>query len=77
MGKDRKLVFMKIFRTCLDELELDNQSDFEVLHLRWIEEREETIIKLREICQDFGDNDWPDDLYLPDIIEKHLYNHLQ
>lgn len=44
----------------------------EAAHARWIIEREETVAKLREVCADFGDNDWPDNLHLGDAIEKHL-----
>jgi hypothetical protein len=35
-------------------------------------EREAAIATLRRLCDDLGDNDWPDDLHLSDIIEKHL-----
>jgi predicted secreted protein len=37
-----------------------------------IRERIETINVLRDLCEKYGDNDWDDDLYIPDIIEKHL-----
>ena len=40
-------------------------------------ERRETIALLRSLCAEFGDNDWEEDLYLPDIIEKHLGRHLE
>lgn len=40
-------------------------------------ERLRTIAVLRELCEEFGDSDWSDDLYLPDIIEKHLARHLR
>lgn len=39
-------------------------------------ERQETIKSLRGLCKDFGDNDWPDDLHLADVIEKHLGKYL-
>ncbi len=39
-------------------------------------ERERTVTKLREVCAEHGDNDWPDNLYLPDVIEKHLARYL-
>lgn len=39
-------------------------------------EREEAVGRLREICAEYGDNDWPDDLHLADVIEKHLGRHL-
>lgn len=42
----------------------------------WIAEREAAIAMLRTICEAHGDNDWPDDLHLADIIEKHLGRHL-
>ncbi len=44
---------------------------------RWRLEREEAIAKLREICDRHGDNDWPNDLHLADIIDKHLLRHLE
>lgn len=43
----------------------------------WISEREEAIAMLRSVCEDHGDNDWDEKLHLADIIEKHLYKHLE
>jgi hypothetical protein len=37
----------------------------------------ETVKVLRQVCEQHGDNDWPDDLHLADIIEKHLWRHLE
>jgi len=39
-------------------------------------ERAQTVLSLRRVCAQFGDNDWPDDLHLVDIIEKHLERYL-
>jgi len=39
-------------------------------------EREDAISALRQICEENGDNDWDEDLYLSDIINKHLGDHL-
>jgi predicted secreted protein len=39
-------------------------------------ERIDAIAALRRICEQHGDNDWDDDLYLADVIEKHLHRHL-
>lgn len=39
-------------------------------------EREAAIAVLRSLCEDFGDNDWEPNLYLADIIDKHLGKHL-
>lgn len=41
-----------------------------------IAEREQAIAALRDICLVHGDNDWPANLHLADIIEKHLGRHL-
>ena len=43
----------------------------------WMLERQEALQQLRSLCREFGDNEWPDDLYLPDIIDKHLGDHLR
>jgi hypothetical protein len=37
-----------------------------------IEERESAVRALRAICAEHGDNDWPDNAYLVDVLEKHL-----
>lgn len=37
---------------------------------------EEARAALRRVCEDHGDNDWPDELHLADVIEKHLARHL-
>ena len=43
---------------------------------RWRLERADAVAALRDICQEYGDNDWPDELHLGDVIEKHLGRHL-
>lgn len=42
----------------------------------WITEREAAVAVLRRLCEEYGDNDWPDELHLADVIEKHLGRHL-
>jgi hypothetical protein len=37
---------------------------------------EQTRAALRSVCEDFGDNDWDDNLHLADVVEKHLARHL-
>lgn len=49
----------------------------EVAQFQWIMEREATIAMLRQVCGEFGDNDWGVNLHLADIIEKHLLKHLR
>ena len=41
-----------------------------------LKEREVAVAALRELCGEYGDNDWADDLHLADVIEKHLRRHL-
>lgn len=38
--------------------------------------RRETVAQLRAICRVHGDNDWPDDAHLGDVVEKHLGVHI-
>lgn len=65
---------LSIILECIKWLGYD--GDPEVHRLAWVIERERTIQVLRDICRDFGDNDWPDNLHLADVIEKHLAKHL-
>lgn len=44
---------------------------------RWRVERADIVAALRDICEDHGDNDWPDNLHLADVITKHLGRYLQ
>jgi hypothetical protein len=51
-------------------------DDAERTEAAWRLERADTVAVLRQICAEYGDNDWPDSLHLRDVIEKHLYRHL-
>jgi hypothetical protein len=42
-----------------------------------VSELEQVRSSLREACADFGDNDWPDNLNLSDVLEKHLVAYLE
>lgn len=42
----------------------------------WTLERAETITVLKELCENFGDLDWDQDLYIPDILRNHLREYL-
>jgi post-segregation antitoxin (ccd killing protein) len=68
-----KAANVALLRTALQNLGADSP---EANAERWKVERAEAIAMLRRVCEDFGDNDWPDNLYLPDIIDKHLYRYL-
>lgn len=43
----------------------------------WRIERHQVVMALRSICSEFGDNDWPAELNLADVLEKHLRRHLE
>lgn len=61
-----------IMQHCLAQLYEGKEPKAERLLL----ERSEAIAMLRQVCEHYGDNDWPDSLHLADIIEKHLWRHL-
>lgn len=44
---------------------------------RLVLEREETLAALRQVCAMHGDNDWPDERRLGEVVEKHLWPHLE
>jgi hypothetical protein len=61
----------------LDELLVHLGYDSpEVRVVAWIQEREEAVARLREICAVYGDNDWLPHTHLGEVIEKHLQRHL-
>lgn len=68
-----RMAWSLMLQQCLQHL--GYKSD-EGSRIAWIVEREELVRALREICERHGDNDWPDNLHLADVIEKHLGRHL-
>ena len=66
----------RILAACLRELSSGGDHDAlrTVGHLTL--ERSDTIETLRQVCAEYGDNNWADDLHLGDIIEKHLRRNL-
>lgn len=58
------------------ELGYDRELTAEERVARLVSEREQIVAKLRDLCADFGDNDWPNSLHLGDVIEKHLAPYL-
>jgi len=65
-----RAAYRHMFQTCAQAL--GEKSDLTALQI----ERGRAIAALRDACREFGDNDWPDNLDLSDIIEKHLVRHL-
>jgi predicted secreted protein len=68
-----RMAWLLMLGQCLRHLGYD---DPDVRKVAWVTERTEAIHQLRDVCGDFGDNDWPDELSLADVIEKHLARHL-
>lgn len=68
-----RAAYASILRECLRQLGYDSP---EATAAKWAAEREEIRALLRRVCEDYGDNDWPDDLHLADVIEKHLVRYL-
>lgn len=65
----QRSAWVSLLRMALKELGYESP---ESQQSRWVLEREAAIAQLRITCRDFGDNDWPDDLHLADVIDKHL-----
>jgi hypothetical protein len=68
----RQAAFLRMLNHLI--VELHGKTDLTVEEL--LAERIDAIHALRRVCARFGDNEWPDNLYLSDIIEKHLERHL-
>lgn len=72
--KGNRAAWSAMLDECLRRL---GYEDPESQKTAWISEREAAIAQLRMVCEDHGDNDWDESLHLEDIIEKHLYKHLE
>lgn len=72
--RGQRSIWLRLLRDAARDL---GQDSPEWTAERWRIEREETIAMLRQVCERHGDNDWPDDLHLGDVIEKHLWRNLE
>lgn len=77
-----KRAWLTMLSECLKHLGYDGLrqlgcDDSEISRVKLVAERSETVLILRSLCKEFGDNDWSDDLHLADVIEKHLAIHLR
>lgn len=68
----KKAAYRQILRTCMEGL----SDDPEAVGTRWVQERTDIITVLRDLCKEHGDNNWPDDMHLGDVISKHLVPYL-
>ena len=65
----QRQVYLNLLGECIKQL---GYNDPEAKKVNWIIEREAVIKTLRTLCEIHGDNDWPDDLHISDILGKHL-----
>jgi hypothetical protein len=72
----RRAACVRLLADLLRQLGYD-LADPEIHRAALIREREETIAQLRDVCEEYGDNEWSEELHLGDVVEKHLYRHLQ
>jgi hypothetical protein len=70
----QRSAWVHLLGECLRQLGYDSP---EAGAARWVKEREEAVAALRGLCGEFGDNDWDESLYLPDVLDKHLGDHLR
>jgi len=64
----KRAVAIELLRAIITDLGDDPLAKVEAM---------EAVASLRIICGFHGDNDWPDNLHLSDIIDKHLGDHLE
>ena len=69
----RRQAYLNMLHECLRVLGVDDPA---VQHVVWVVERQAAVHTLRDLCEVFGDNDWPDELHLGDVIAKHLGRYL-
>lgn len=63
----KQSAYVAILQECLLHLPAGYTLDVQT----WNSERQESITRLRSLCVQLNiDDDWSDNLYLPDIIEK-------
>jgi hypothetical protein len=69
--RGQREAWVEMLKLCLRNLGYESTD-----RIDWIVEREAIIASLRSLCSAVGDNDWSEDLYLADVIDKHLAPHI-
>lgn len=69
-----RVAWASMLQECLKRLGME--GDIEEQCAALVAERVLTVSALRDVCAEHGDNDWPDELHLADVVEKHLYGYL-
>jgi hypothetical protein len=68
-----RMAWRRMLQTAVMELGIEDPA---AAQAAWILEREAAISALRRLCEEHGDNSWPSNLNLADVIEKYLGKHL-
>ncbi len=68
----RDAVTINLIIAIVHDLQRDGMTQ-----LRWAKEYLELRALLREVCNEFGDNDWSNTQSLVDVIRNHLVPHLE
>lgn len=68
----RDAVTINLIISIVQDLHRDGMTQ-----LRWAKEYLELRALLREVCNEFGDNDWSNTQSLVDVIRNHLVPHLE
>ena len=68
--------YRAMIRQCLGQFPGGSEEPPDLAVARLTLERDEAVAMLRVVCERYGDNDWPDELHLADVIDKHLGRHL-
>lgn len=69
----QRLAWWQMLNSCLRNLGYSEETQSASL----IAEREAAVIALRSLCNELGDNDWPANLHLADIVDKHVRPHIE
>lgn len=69
----RRSLARRLIRDLMMEV---GEHEAELTEVRLRLELSEARSVLRRLCEDHGDNDWSDDLYLADALDKHLGRYL-
>ncbi len=67
----RRLLSMAIRGMGVDKIP-DDADRMRLRIARLEAEMADARVQLRKLCEDFGDTDWGDSLYLADVIERYL-----
>jgi len=67
-----KAAWLRMLTVCIKNLDMNNINSVDKKYILLLKERNDAIIALRSICNILNDNEWDDNLYLADIIEKYI-----